>query len=161
MPKLEKYHPILTPHYTFDWLTKARVKDVFSLTQQTQPTSQATLLTTADNINQTMRDIFHDQKLIWGITQRDNDHLIGQAGFDPLDLDGQTATLTVTLFPSQQQGPVLTELYDRLVAFGCHELGLTTLTVTLPKPDQQLRELLTGLNFTETTASTFTLTTKI
>lgn len=157
MPKLEKYHPILTPNYTFDWLTKSRVKDVFTLTEQTQPTAQPTILSTADEINQTMRDIFHDKKLIWGITDRKTDQLIGRAGFELLDFVNHTATLTVTLLPAQRQLAILTEIYGRLVAFGRHELALTTLTVALLQADPQLTDLLTTLKFTKVTTTTFTL----
>jgi len=157
MPKLEKYHPILTPNYTFDWLTKTKVKDLFTLLQQTQPSSKVTILSTADETNQTMRDIFHDKKLIWGITDRKSNQFIGQAGFDPLDLTNQTGTLTVTLLPDHQQLTVLTEIYDRLVSFASHELGLTTLTTVQSQPNPALTKLLTKLNFKEITDTTFTL----
>ncbi|BDZ32245.1 GNAT family N-acetyltransferase [Lactiplantibacillus sp. WILCCON 0030] len=147
MPKLEKYHPILTPHYTFDWLTKARVKDVLTLIQETDARQQPTILSVADRINQTMREIFHDQKLVWGITQRTTDQLIGIAGFTPLDLTANTATLTVTVLPAQQQPAVLAEIYTRLTAFATHELGLTQLSVHLSQPDQSLTKIFTELGF--------------
>jgi len=156
MPKLEKYHPILTPHYTLDWLTKARVKDVLTLQSQAQPDQALTMLATADGINQTMREIFHDQKLVWGITQQSNDHLIGQAGFNPLDLTTKTGQLTVTVLAEQATTAVLTELYQRLVDFATHELGLTELRVTLPQPDPVVAAILTQLNFTSTTPTVFT-----
>lgn len=156
MPKLEKYHPILTPHYTFDWLTKARVKDVLTLQSQEQSNQALTMLTTADMINQTMREIFHDQKLVWGITQRSNDHLIGQAGFDPLDLTAKTGQLTVTVLAEQATNAVLTELYQRLVDFAIKELGLTELRVTLPQPNPIVAAILAQLSFTNTTPTVFT-----
>jgi len=147
MSKFEKYHPILTEHYTFDWLTKARAKDVFALYQQLTPNSSVTMLTTATTINQTMRDIFHDRKLIWGISSRQTDHFIGQAGFDPIDLDQLTATLTVQLLPADHNLATLTELYTRLTAFGTQELGLTRLNVTIPATDQLVAQVLTTLKF--------------
>jgi len=104
-----------------------------------------------------MRDIFHDKKLIWGITDRKTDQLIGRAGFELLDFVNHTATLTVTLLPAQLQLTILTEIYERLVAFGRHELALTTLTVALPQADPQLTDLLTTLKFTKVTTTTFTL----
>lgn len=84
MSQFEKYHPILTPHYTFDWLTKARVIDVFNLYQTSTPT--ATMETTATQINHIMREIFHDRQLIWGVTDRTTTKFVGQVALRPLTL---------------------------------------------------------------------------
>jgi len=156
MPKFEKYHPILTPHYTFDWLTKARAKDVLAFYQQFTPVTETvpTMLTTADRINHTMRDIFHDQKLVWGISRRADDQFIGQAGFDPIDTDQQTATLQVHVMPAAHQQTTLAELYTRLTEFGTQELGLTKLNVTLPVTDTIATQILTALHFRSVPATT-------
>ncbi|AVK61418.1 GNAT family N-acetyltransferase [Lactobacillus sp. CBA3605] len=148
MSKFEKYHPLLTPHYTFDWLTKVRVKSVFTLYQQMSDTqTPPTMLTTADQLNQTMREIFHDQKLVWGISTRPTDQFVGQAGFDPIDLTTKTAVLTVTVLSAHHQTAVLTEIYQRLIAFAWHELHLTHLTVVPAADDIITRHLLVQLDF--------------
>ncbi|MFC6181728.1 GNAT family N-acetyltransferase [Lactiplantibacillus daowaiensis] len=143
MTKFEKYHPILTPHYTFDWLTKSRVKDVWLLQQQANPAE--TMLMTADMINQTMRDIFHDQKLVWGITDRQTDQFIGSASLTALTT--ATPRLTVHLITAQATTAALTEIYTRLTAFATNELGVATLTVPLTPTDQLSTPILTKLGY--------------
>ncbi|VDG21285.1 GNAT family N-acetyltransferase [Lactiplantibacillus mudanjiangensis] len=145
MAKFEKYHPILTPHYTLDWLTQSRMNAILAFDQLTDPT--ATLLTTADAVNQIMRDIFHDQKLVWGITDRQNDQFIGQAGFDHLDSSPDQATLKVRLIPSAHTAPVLTELYPRLTDFATDELKRPHLSITLTATDQISVPILTALGY--------------
>lgn len=147
MSQFEKYHPLLTQHYVFDWLTKARAIDVFNL-YQLDPTTAADMPTTASAINQTMREIFRDQKLIWGVRDRQSDAFIGQAGFNPIDPVAHTATLTVTVFPAYQQAPSLTEIYRHLVAFGTTELHLAHLTVQVTAAPAITGPILKDLGFT-------------
>lgn len=147
MSQFEKYHPILTPHYAFDWLTKARAIDVLHLDQQRTPADHS-LTSTATRINQTMRDIFSDQQLIWGVSDRQTGAFLGQVGYAPIDMTAKTATLTVDLMANFQTEPVYTEIIERLVAFGTAELKLTELTVTLPTTTPTLVTVLKRLNFT-------------
>ncbi|CAJ1230373.1 GNAT family N-acetyltransferase [Lactiplantibacillus xiangfangensis] len=154
MSQFEKYHPILTEHYAFDWLTKARAIDVFHLYEE-MADQPITMPATATKINQTMREIFRDQKLVWGVTDRINGHFVGQAGFDPIDLANKEATISVTVTPDNAQDHVLHELYQRLVTFGLAELKLTTLTVHLEQPDHQCEQILTDLGFQLTTTRTY------
>lgn len=149
MSQFEKYHPILTPHYAFDWLTKARAIDVLHL-YEAQTTVPVSMQTAATRINQTMREIFRDQKLVWGVTDRQTDEFIGQAGFDPIDTSDQTATLRLDVFPAFDQRLALTELYQRLLTFGTAELKLTTLTVQLAQAGGPADQVLTALGFTTT-----------
>lgn len=144
MSQFEKYHPILTAHYAFDWLTKARSIDVLRLYQRAD--AAMTIQTAAEKINQTMREIFHDQKLVWGVTDRTDGHFVGQVGFDPIDTSTGQATVSVDVF-ADTPAAVLTEIYQRLVAFGTAELKLTTLTVTLTGPDSKCDQVLTALGF--------------
>ena len=145
MSQFEKYHPILTPHYTFDWLTKARVIDVFNLYQTSTPT--ATMETTATQINHIMREIFHDRQLIWGVTDRTTTKFVGQVGFTPIDTANHTGTLIINLRPAYQQATTLTEILERLVAFGTVELKLQQLTLNLPQQNSIIEKILHNLNF--------------
>lgn len=153
MSQFEKYHPILTPHYTFDWLTKVRVIDVFNLYQTSNAT--ATMETTAAQINHTMREIFHDHQLVWGVTDRDTNAFVGQVGFAPIDTAKHEATLSVDLTATYQQVTTLREILERLVAFGTVELKLNRLTLILPKHDDLMAQTLAGLNFSTTDHLTF------
>lgn len=147
MAQFEKYHPILTAHYTLDWLTKARAIDVQTLDQQATSTTAA-LTTTAAQINQTMRLIFRDQQLIWGVTNRTTDQFVGRVGFAPIDLHNHQATLIVDLLADAQTTATWTELYQRLVAFATAELQLKVLTVNLTSANPELEAILTRLGFT-------------
>lgn len=154
MSQFEKYHPILTPHYTFDWLTKVRAVDVFHLCQQVDA-GQPTMLTTADYINQTMREIFHDQQLVWAISDRQTDQFIGRAGFAPIDMTTKTATISVELLAKMVTPATLSELYQRLLTFGTDELHLTQLTVNLPVENTDSTTILNKLGFTAVTAQQY------
>lgn len=145
MSQFEKYHPILTPHYTFDWLTKARVIDVFDLYQA--KTTTATMEATATQINHIMREIFHDRQLVWGVIDRTTNKFVGQVGFAPIDTAKHTGTLIINLRPAYQQTTTLTEILERLVAFGTVELKLQQLTLNLPQQSPLIEKVLHNLNF--------------
>ncbi|WP_436670416.1 GNAT family N-acetyltransferase [Lactiplantibacillus argentoratensis] len=153
MSQFEKYHPILTPHYTFDWLTKVRVIDVFNLYQTSNET--ATMEKTAAQINHTMREIFHDHQLVWGVTDRETNAFVGQVGFAPIDMAEHEATLSVDLTATYQQVTTLKEILERLVAFGTVELKLHQLTLTLPRQDPLMAQVLRDTSFTTTDQLTF------
>ena len=148
MSQFEKYHPILTPHYAFDWLTKVRVVDVFNLYQTTDTT--VTMAATADRINQVMREIFNDRQLIWGVTDRTTNDFCGQVGFAPIDMAAHQATLTVQLTDANHDVAPLTKILERLVAFGTVELKLQQLKLALSQPDSLMGQVLTTLGFTTT-----------
>ena len=154
MSQFEKYHPILTAHYALDWLTKSRAIDVFHL-YQLSGTTPLDMPTTATQINQTMREIFRDQKLVWGVSDRSSGQFVGQAGFDPIDTTTHRARLRLDLLPANEQPAALTELYQHLVAFGTTELALTRLTVQLTTIDAQRAAILTSLGFTTSDQLTF------
>jgi len=154
MSQFEKYHPLLTPHYAFDWLTKSRVIDVFNLYQANQVPA-ITMEMTAAKINDTMRAIFSDQQLVWGVTDKVTDDFVGQVGFPSLNLDQHTAALSIAVVASYHRNETLTELLERLVAFGTVELKLQRLTLTIPVEDDLIAQVLTGLSFTTTDHLTF------
>lgn len=152
MAQFEKYHPILTPHYALDWLTKARAIDVQRLYAD-NTNAPVPITTVATTINQTMRAIFRDQKLVWGVSDRASDAFVGQVGFDPIDMTTHQATLQVSVCPDYQTAATLQELYQRLVAFGTAELKLTTLTVQ--PVDDPTTEILTTLGFQRLNQQTY------
>lgn len=111
--------------------------------------------TTAAQINHTMREIFHDHQLVWGVTDRDTNAFVGQVGFAPIDTAKHEATLSVDLTATYQQVTTLREILERLVAFGTVELKLNRLTLILPKRDDLMAQILAGLNFSTTDHLTF------
>ncbi|HAY52611.1 MAG TPA: N-acetyltransferase, partial [Lactobacillus sp.] len=76
MEQFEKYHPIMTPRFTFDWLTVSTVKDVFALRHdpavaaQTNRPADADINQTVDYISHTMVAVMRNRQLTWGITDR-------------------------------------------------------------------------------------------
>ncbi|WP_048001051.1 GNAT family N-acetyltransferase [Lactiplantibacillus herbarum] len=154
MSQFEKYHPLLTPHYAFDWLTKNRVIDVFNLYQSIKEPA-ITMETTAALVNDTMRAIFSDQQLVWGVTDKATDDFVGQVGFTSLNLDQHAATVKIAVVAAYHRSEPLTEILQRLISFGTLELKLQHLTVTIPVMDKLVEQVLTGLNFTTTDHLTF------
>ena len=154
MSQFEKYHPLLTPHYAFDWLTKNRVLDIFNLYQSIkEPT--ITMEETAAIINDTMRTIFSDQQLVWGVTDKATDDFVGQVGFTSLNLEQRTATIEIAIVATYHRNDTLTEILQRLVSFGMLELKLQHLALTIPAKDDQLAQVLTDLKFTTTDSLNF------
>lgn len=120
MSSFEGYHPLLTPTFRFDWLTRFKLKNVADLTNQE-------LGETADWVNTTMRNTMSRTALTWGIERRRTHKLIGWGGFTDLDLiahRGQACLAGKRLPAAEQQ-----EIVDRLVNFGREELQLTKLTL--------------------------------
>ncbi|WP_461219501.1 hypothetical protein [Lapidilactobacillus salsurivasis] len=101
MTKFEKYHPILTDHYTLDWLTNAPLKNSHALLQQLPQLAAQTsdYAHTAQFIQGQMLAIMKNQRLLWGITQRSTGALVGVARILPCQLStatSQTATQAAT-----------------------------------------------------------------
>ncbi|WP_143461481.1 GNAT family N-acetyltransferase [Levilactobacillus enshiensis] len=139
MSSFEGYHPLLTPTFRFDWLTRFKLKNVADLTNQD-------LGETADWVNGTMRNTMARTALTWGIERRQTHKLIGWGGFTNLDLSAHKgqACLTGKRLPVAEQQ----EIVDRLVSFGREELQLTKLTL----PDTTLLDdaVLTAAGFIKT-----------
>jgi len=121
MSSFEGYHPLLTPKFRFDWLTRFKLKNVAELTNRD-------LAETADWINNTMRSTMKRATLTWGIERRQTHKLVGWGGFLELDLPAHTghAGLAGKRLPVSEQQ----EIVDRLVNFGRDELQLTELKLT-------------------------------
>ncbi|MFC6314607.1 hypothetical protein ACFQHW_03380 [Lapidilactobacillus achengensis] len=92
MTKFEKYHPILTDHYTLDWLTNSPLKNSHALLQQLPQLAAQTsdYAHTAQFIQGQMLAIMKNQRLLWGITQRSTGALVGVARILPRQLSTTT-----------------------------------------------------------------------
>lgn len=121
MSSFEGYHPLLTPLFRFDWLTRFNLKNVAELTHNE-------LGTTADWVNATMQKTMGQTALTWGIERRQPHKLVAWGGFNHLNLTAHTGEVGFygkRLPASEQQ-----EIVNRLVHFGQDELQLTTLDLT-------------------------------
>lgn len=93
MAKFELYHPILTPHFTLDWLTQFKVRDINVLRQQTVPGES--IIDTANYVNREMSTIMHDRALTWGVGDKQSDDFRGIVHLVP-GTDNEPAQLTIT-----------------------------------------------------------------
>ncbi|WP_367296252.1 GNAT family N-acetyltransferase [Levilactobacillus yonginensis] len=145
MSSFEGYHPLLTPLFRFDWLTRFNLKNVADLANED-------LAATAEWVNTTMHDTMSRTALTWGIERRQTHKLVGWAGFTALDLTthkGQIRFIGKRLPVTEQQ-----EIVDRLVNFGRDELQLTTLKLTAPERLDDV--VLVAAGFTQTTDGPWT-----
>ena len=150
--KFAAYHPLLTEHFTLDWLTTTPLKKI-QQTFRAIPTFQQQAqdyagLTQA--LNQTLTAIMANQKLVWGISQRQGQRFIGQAGFS----DWQKAQATLSLdLPSSIDFATWQELITFLTAFGQQTLELQQITYHLSKATAAQTHCLTELGYQQTDAT--------
>lgn len=144
--KFAAYHPLLTEHFTLDWLTTTPLKQI----QQTFGTIPALQSQGQDyaklsqRLNQTMTAIMANQKLIWGITQRDRQRFIGQAGF--INWQAAQATLILDLSPAVAVA-TWQELITFLTAFAQKTLELKQVNYGLAETTAEQKHHLAELGY--------------
>ena len=83
MQSFEKYHPIMSVHYTMDWLTTFKIKDIFQLRADRQIAAESgrgfdqKITDTARYINRSMRLVMSNNALLYGIKDRANGDFLG------------------------------------------------------------------------------------
>lgn len=132
MAIFEKYHPIMSVHYTMDWLTLFKAKDILAMRQnleiaqaQGRPVDK-TIADTAHFVNRAMALVMGNQALLYGVRDRATDELVGTIGLYGFSTDGQCATLRMATLPETPIS-VQAEFLPRIIGFAVHELGLTKL----------------------------------
>ncbi|MFD1484987.1 GNAT family N-acetyltransferase [Lacticaseibacillus baoqingensis] len=138
MALFEKYHPLLSAHYTLDWLTAAKLKAVFALRQD--PTQAAlsrrkrddTITATAQYVNHAMHLVMSNQALIYGIIARHSQQFVGSVELRQFDSAFTQAQLRLEVAPQQDPIPLYAEIIPRIVGFAFFELGLETITMPVP-----------------------------
>ncbi|MHA8110197.1 hypothetical protein ACYATP_01580 [Lactobacillaceae bacterium Melli_B4] len=120
MSTFEGLHPIMTAHYTLDWLTQFKVKDVDQLrktlfTDQTDDPS--------DFINSVMRKVMDGDQLWWAISDKQG-QLIGLVVID--DLTNSQVNVNYQIIPAAQSAFNADEVkasVDSLLAGINHQVG--------------------------------------
>ncbi|WP_461213976.1 GNAT family N-acetyltransferase [Lacticaseibacillus sp. GG6-2] len=154
----EKYHPLLSAHYTFDWLTASKLKELHALradaTQATlsDRTTDAAFTQTARYVNHAMRLVMANQALIYGVTDRQTQALVASVALLAIDPQLTQAQLQVESTLGDDSVALYDEIIPRIVGFGFFELGLATLTASLPQVATPLGTWLLAHHF-EPTAS--------
>ncbi|MFT8411394.1 MAG: GNAT family N-acetyltransferase [Schleiferilactobacillus perolens] len=138
MEQFEKYHPIMTPRFTFDWLTTATVKEIFALRHDPQLAAQTnrpaddTITQTVDYISQTMLAIMRNQQLTWAVSDREAGKVVGIFAIAPIDADAGQAGLHLEIQPDLLTAATIREIIGHMSAFCFAELGLSSLTIWVP-----------------------------
>ncbi|MCT3028080.1 N-acetyltransferase [Pediococcus parvulus] len=133
MERFEKYHPILTTHYTLDWLTATKVKDIYALRHDTEIAAMsgrhvdADINETVAYVNKTMRNIMHNDSLLWGISDRKTDEFLGTFCIWNFNKEKTTAEVGYEILAAQQNHGIMSEVLQHMSNFAFAELGLTTL----------------------------------
>lgn len=163
MVAFEKYHPLLSAHYTFDWLTMSKLKDLFALRADAVQAAQSarevdhTITETAHYVNRAMHAVMSNQALIYGVTARADHALAGTVALMHITEPPTTAELQVELLPHVEPPAYFAEVLPRIIGFAFFELGLTTLTLILSPKPSPLRTWL-GANGFDAAESPLTIT---
>lgn len=132
MAAFEKYHPIMSRHYTLDWLTQFKLKDIYALRQeqevavaQERPIDQ-TMTESARFVNRAMALVMADQALVYGVSAHNDDTLLAMLGLYGFSTDRASVTIRMVSAPGADAA-VLAEVLPRIIGFAVHELGLKQL----------------------------------
>lgn len=138
MEQFEKYHPLLTDHYTLDWLTVTPLKTVNqTLPQLSENYHWTSFSQSAHYLNQTMLAVMRNQKLVWGITRRTNQALVGVASLT--EFHQQQVHLRIALLSTDEAvDEIAYETLTYLTAFVFAELNLNQITLQTPFPKSHL-----------------------
>lgn len=152
----EKYHPLLSTHYTLDWLTASKLKELHALRADaiqaalSDRETDAAFTQTARYVNHAMRLVMSNQALIYGVTDRQTHALAGSVALLAIDPQLTQAQLQVESTPGNDATTFYDEIIPRIVGFGFFELGLDTLTASLPQAATPLSAWLLAHHFTPT-----------
>ncbi len=133
MEKFEKYHPILTPHFTLDWLTASKVKDIFELRHDKKIAALSgrdideDIEQTATYVNRTMHAIMNNEALLWGILDRRTDKFLGTLCIWHFNDQKNTAEIRFEVLADQQNQGIMSEVLGHMSSFAFAELGLKSL----------------------------------
>lgn len=148
MEKFEKYHPIMTPHFTFDWLTTARLNRSTELMRAVKNQPDLSTAQAAEHISQLMLKVMRNQELTWGIFSRPEKELVGLASLLNIQEQAKTAELHLYL-PTTTTTADQTELLTRLVTFVFAELDFNETILVPNKITTIAPEILTTLGFAQ------------
>ncbi len=140
MSLFEQYHPVLTPNYKLDWLTKTPVVEMlnsFNL-KTTIHTIDFNLPTEVNHIitfvNQTMSQVMNEQELTWAITDRHTNAFLGIVKIT--QLTEPVATISYVMFADNRK--TLAEVLQRVVLFIQDHFVATSIQLFLPNDQNPL-----------------------
>lgn len=161
MASFEKFHPVLTAHYTMDWLTQTPVKQVDALFSQPIFTTVSAerlpnqILDTVKGINHIMQRVMNGTELTWGIVDSNHQAFKGIVTISGFKSTSQIGNLDFTFLRKDVAG--LSEVLKRTVEFANDHFNFTQLIVTLDEPLPELSKILTANQFKTTDQRQFKL----
>lgn len=153
MKQFEKYHPMMTPHYTLDWLTTFTVKDIYQLRSNqalavlNRRKKDTAITQTVRYINQTMHKVMSNQALVWGIQARKAQDFLGIFQFRNFNELEKSAEVRFELLPAYQHQGILPELLTHMSLFAFNELKLNRLKAITDQKQTALHKLLIDNGF--------------
>ncbi|QVI34898.1 N-acetyltransferase [Lacticaseibacillus chiayiensis] len=155
MQSFEKYHPIMSVHYTMDWLTMFKIKDVFRLRADQQIAAESgrqfdqKITDTARYINRSMRLVMSNNALLYGIKDRGTNDFLGSFCIWNFSEKKTIAQIRFETLAAYQGQGIMTEVLKRMLGFAFFELGLKEVYVILPATNDRAANLLTANFFTQ------------
>lgn len=128
MAKFELYHPIMTPHFSLDWLTQFKVKDINALRQRAVPGES--MIDTASYVNREMSTVMHDQALTWGVAEKQSANFRGIVHLIPHTSEATTAQLTI-IPVKQPDDALVSEIQTYMRDFTSQNFNQSTLQLTI------------------------------
>ncbi|MCL0318705.1 hypothetical protein [Apilactobacillus xinyiensis] len=122
MKSFEWLHPILTPHFKLDWLTKFKLKEVNDF--QNQNNLQQSMNQSMNYINETMKNVMEMKALVWGVEENESKNLIGIIEVNDLDDSSTCVKFIGNKISSKSQKAILDRITPLLQQVGCKELAI-------------------------------------
>lgn len=155
MQSFEKYHPIMSVHYTMDWLTTFKKKDIAELRADRQVAAESgrefeeKITDTARYINRLMRLVMSNNALLYGKMDRASHEALGSACIWNASQKKTVAQVRFETLASQEGEGIMSEVKKRMLGFAFFELGLKRVYEILPATNERGAKLLTTNAFTK------------
>ncbi|KRM93256.1 hypothetical protein FC56_GL000921 [Lentilactobacillus senioris DSM 24302 = JCM 17472] len=158
MSSFEQLHPVLTPHFKLDWLTKFPVKEIiheFSLS----PTAQTNIqipqqpLEVVAFVNHTMRQVMAQRELTWGFSTLAAPTFLG---FISIQNPHEEVT-NISFWYTDISTAAFSEVFNRTVTFITDHFESKIIQVQLNTVNSELSTLFTQAGFTTVNELTWQL----
>lgn len=158
MSSFEQLHPVLTPHFKLDWLTKFPVKEIiheFSLS----PTAQTNIqipqqpLEVVAFVNHTMRQVMAQKELTWGFST-----LVAPTFLGFISIQNPHEEVTnISFWYTDISTAAFSEVFNRTVTFITDHFESKIIQVQLNNVNSELSTLFTQAGFTTVNELTWQL----
>lgn len=158
MPSFEQLHPVLTPHFRLDWLTKFPVKEIIhelslTPTAQTQMPIPKQPLEVVAFINHTMRQVMAQQELTWGFATLAAPTFVG---FISIQNPHEEVT-DISFWYTDIDTAAFSEVFNRTVTFIIDHFEPKIIQVQLQTTNPELSNLFSQAGFNSTDQLTWQL----